>query len=187
VRLLPAAVGVCHPAAIGAVCLMFGLFSGYRKYIKTVDDCLCLLFADFPNGTLAQLEGSIAIDSITSAMFKSKTMDARQCAVMIARTLVGTFFSRLSDDEKKATAAAFNARDLLHPLFYGLASMDNTARQLTDEMHGRLLLYEAAGALKGMSREEIDDWWGKSEVDRIVGHEADADGKPPAADQRKGS
>jgi hypothetical protein len=47
--------------------------------------------------------------------------------------------------------------------------MDNTARQLTDDMHGRLLLYEATGALKGMSRKEIGDWWGKNEVDRIVG------------------
>jgi hypothetical protein len=74
---------------------------------------------------------------------------------MIARTLVGIFFSRLPDEWN--TAAAFDARDLLHPLFYGLASMDNTARQLTDDMHGRL------------PREEIDDWWGKNEVDRIVG------------------
>jgi hypothetical protein len=46
--------------------------------------------------------------------------------------------------------------------------MENTAQQLTDDMHGRLLLHEAAGALKGMSREEIDDWWGRNEVDRIV-------------------
>jgi hypothetical protein len=147
---------------------MFGLFGGYRKYIKTVGDCLRLLFADFPPGTLAKLEGAIAIDDITSAMFRSKTMDAKQCAVMIARTLLGIFFGRLPDEEKWTTAAAFDARDLLHPLVYGLASMENTAQQLTDAMHGRLLLYEAAGALKGMSREEIDNWWGRNEVDRIV-------------------
>jgi hypothetical protein len=147
---------------------MFGIFR-YRKYIKTVSDCLRLRFADFPPGTLAKLERTIAIDAITSAMFKSKTMDAKQCAVMIARTLVGIFCTRLPDEEKWATAAAFDARDLLHPLVYGLASMDNTARQLVDDMHGRLLLYEAGGALKGMSREEIDDWWGRAEVERITG------------------
>ena len=147
---------------------MFGIFSGYRRYIKTVGDCLRLLFVDFPPGTLAKLEGAIAIDAITAAMFKGKSMDAKQCAVMIARTLVGIFFSRLPDEEKWTTAAAFDARDLLHPVIYGLASMENTARQLTDDMHGRLLLYEAAGALRGMSREEIDDWWGRGEVERIV-------------------
>ena len=152
---------------------MFGIFSGYGKYIKTVDDCLRLLFADFPSGTLAKLEGAIPIGDITGAMFKSKTMDAKQCAVMIARPLVGIFFSRLPDEEKWNTAAAFDARDLLHPLFYGLASMDNTARQLTDDMHGRLLLYEATGALKGMSREEIDDWWGKNEWIGLSGHQAE--------------
>jgi hypothetical protein len=136
--------------------------------MKTVGDCLRLLFVDFPPGTLAKLEGAIAIDAITAAMFKGKSMDAKQCVVMIARTLVGIFFSRLPDEERWTTAAAFDARDLLHPVIYGLASMENTARQLTDDMHGRLLLYEAAGALKGLSREEIDDWWGRGEVERIV-------------------
>ena len=57
---------------------MFGIFSGYRRYIKTVGDCLRLLFVDFPPGTLAKLEGAIA-------MFKGKSMGAKQCAVMIAR------------------------------------------------------------------------------------------------------
>ena len=164
---------VCQPARKSAVwsplrCSMFGIFSGYRRYIKTVGDCLRLLFVDFPPGTLAKLEGALAIDAITAAMFKGKSMDAKQCAVMIARTLVGIFFSRLPDEERWTTAAAFDARDLLHPVIYGLASMENTARQLTDDMHGRLLLSEAAGALRGMSREEIDDWWGRGEVERIV-------------------
>ena len=55
---------------------MFRIFSGYRRYIKTVGDCLRLLFVDFPPGTLAKLEGAIAIDAITAAMFKGKSMDA---------------------------------------------------------------------------------------------------------------
>ena len=95
---------VCQPARKSAVwsrlrCSMFGIFSGYRRYIKTVGDCLRLLFVDFPPGTLAKLEGAIAIDAITAAMFNGKSMDAKQCAVMIARTLVGIFFSRLPDEE----------------------------------------------------------------------------------------
>jgi len=164
---------------------MFNLFkrrAEYQAYAKTVDDCLRVLFAEFPEGTLQRLRFTLNIEAVTRGMFKGKSTTAKQCGVMIARTLLGTFFESLLAKEKQAAAVAFDARDLGHPLFYGLAAMDHVARQLVDDMHGRMLLYEAAGRLKGMSREEIDNSWGQNEVNRIAdAMRGEGQSPPPSA------
>jgi hypothetical protein len=46
--------------------------------------------------------------------------------------------------------------------------MMNEAERTTNAMHSRLIGYEFVGRLKGMSREEIDNWWGKNEADRVA-------------------
>ena len=129
--------------------------SEFEKYSETVNHCLRALFLDYPVGTLGHLRVAVDVTKLQRMGFAGKEK-AADCAVMIAREMVGIFFVGLSDDQMAETAAAFDARDLGHSLFYALASMDSTAQQITDDVQRRLLLYEAAGRLKGITREEIE-------------------------------
>jgi hypothetical protein len=145
---------------------MFGFFrrrAEYQKYARTVDNCLRVKFYGFPREVLAHHRSLIDIESMKRGSFKKGDTPAKECGVHAGRMILVKYVGLMPYEEKVTTAAAVDARDEHHPFCIAFAMLLDHTRQLTDEMHVRMIQYEFAGMMKGMTPEQRHSWWMETE------------------------
>lgn len=89
---------------------MFGLFGrGYRRYSDGVEQSLGMLFGGFPSHILPSIRMWIDTERIKRDCFKKKDTTPQQCAVMVARFVIGDAIAQMPQEQKDAALASFDS------------------------------------------------------------------------------
>ena len=126
-----------------------------------------MLFAGFPAHILPSIRQVVDVDGIKRGLFSKKDTTPQECAVELARVIIGRAIAQMPQEEKGAALASFDSESGSHPLHVACGVMHEVAKQMAHEMQVRLLLCEIGGRLRGLTREQIDSHWGEQEVNRI--------------------
>jgi hypothetical protein len=136
-----------------------------------MDDCVKLYFSDFPSAVLpcgrSLVNASLKDLLLQQTNFEKAENSLLSNALLLSKSYLGAFVRNMRDDEKQSLADALEIGDSSHPICAGIAGMIASAKRATDGMEG-LVMYEVLGQLRGMTTEEIHNWWLKDGIDQAT-------------------
>jgi hypothetical protein len=115
---------------------MFGLFGrgkGYRHYSDGVEQSLSMLFGGFPNHILPSVRQGVDVEGIKRGLFRKKDTTPQECAVELARLIIGRAIAQMPQEQKNAALASFDSETGSHPVHVACGVMHEVAKQMADE------------------------------------------------------
>jgi hypothetical protein len=140
-----------------------------RAYKRAVDDCLSVLFCDFPQGLLPTLRRHVDISGLIRRG-QAEGTDVSACSVQVVVLLVRKMIRSLSKHERQKLARAFLQNDASNPTYRGFKCMFQAVEELN--VSAALVSYvntEVAGQLRGMSQEAIFNSWVEAQIGGVMG------------------
>ena len=140
-----------------------------RAYRRAVDDCLTVLFWEFPPGLLPTLRRHVDVWGLVRRG-QAEGTDVRACSVQVVVLLIRKIIGPLSKHERQELARAFLQNDASNPTYKGFKYMFQIVEELN--VSPALVSYvntEVAGQLRGMSQEAIFNSWVEAQIGGVIG------------------
>jgi len=141
-----------------------------HAYKKAVDDCLSMLFWEFPPALLPTLKRHVDVWALVRRG-QAEGTDVRACSVQVVVLLIRKIMGRLSQTERQELARAFLRNDASNPTYKGFKYMLQVVEELN--VSPALVSYvstEVAGQLRGMPQGAIFNSWVEAQIGGVMGY-----------------